>query len=231
MQIPRILKHRCENATVTATSLPVAIAARMAVIVVPMFAPRVNGKIRRRESSPAPARGTMIDVVTELLCTMAVIRTPRIIPTRSLRKMYLFMNSSTFASTRDRIVFIMKANAANLGEPKAVEDSLFFGMTKMNNNYDLVDSLQANYGCTATFFVKKGNDFIRISTNVMHEGQRAIGTQLDPDGPVIEAIQNDESFYGTVDILGSQYETGYEPIKNTDGEIIGVYYVGYQIGQ
>ncbi|MFH1213600.1 MAG: Cache 3/Cache 2 fusion domain-containing protein [Candidatus Neomarinimicrobiota bacterium] len=124
---------------------------------------------------------------------------------------------------------VMKASTAQLGEPKIVEDSLFFGTTKMNGNYEIVDSLQAKYGCTATFFVKKGNEFIRISTDVMQEGHRAVGTQLDPNGPVIVAIQKGEPFYGVVDILGSKYETGYEPIKNTDGEIIGVYYVGYQI--
>lgn len=33
--------------------------------------------------------------------------------------------------------------------------------------------------------------------------------------------------YGVVDILGKQYDTGYEPIKNPSGEIIGVYYFGY----
>jgi len=124
---------------------------------------------------------------------------------------------------------VMKARATKLGEPKLVADSLFFGTTKMNNNYELVDSLTARYGCTATFFVKKGDKFVRISTDVMREGHRAINTDLDPNGPVIKAIREGKPFYGVVDILGSQYETGYEPIRNTDGEIIGVVYVGYQI--
>jgi hypothetical protein len=126
---------------------------------------------------------------------------------------------------------VMKTSAAKLGEAKVVEDSLFFGTTKINGNYEIVDSLRTMYDCTATFFVKKGNEFFRISTDIMQEGHRAVGTRLDPDGPVIVAIQKGKPFYGVVDILGSQYETGYEPIKNTNGEIIGVYYVGYQIKQ
>ncbi|NQT27878.1 Cache 3/Cache 2 fusion domain-containing protein [candidate division KSB1 bacterium] len=130
-----------------------------------------------------------------------------------------------------KVLDVMKADAAGLGEPKVVADSLYFGTTRLNGNYELVDSLRAKYDCTATFFAKKGNAFIRISTNVMQEGHRAVGTQLDPDGSVIIAIQQGKPFYGTVDILGSQYETGYEPIMNADGEIIGVYYVGYQIKQ
>ena len=124
---------------------------------------------------------------------------------------------------------VMETRAAELGEPKVSEGMLSFGSTVMNNNFDLVDALQAKYGCTATFFVKKGDEFVRISTDVMTEGHRAIGTILDPDGPVIVKILKDKPFYGVVDILGYQYETGYEPITNAEGEVIGVYYIGFQL--
>ncbi|MFH0880013.1 MAG: Cache 3/Cache 2 fusion domain-containing protein [Lentisphaerota bacterium] len=124
---------------------------------------------------------------------------------------------------------VMKSDAAKLGEPKVDGSSLFFGTTKMNGNYELVDALKTHFGCTATFFVKKGDAFIRISTNVLKEGNRAVGTPLDPKGLAIAAIQKGEVFYGVVDILGSQYDTGYEPIKNAAGEIIGVYYIGFPL--
>ncbi len=121
----------------------------------------------------------------------------------------------------------MKEEAAKLGAPKVDGASLLFGSSKMNDNYDLVDSLKAKFGCTATFFVKKGDAFVRISTNVMKEGKRAVGTPLDPSGPAIAAIRQGNAYYGIVDILGKLYDTGYEPIKNAGGEIIGVYYIGY----
>ena len=63
----------------------------------------------------------------------------------------------------------------------------------------------------------------------MHDGKRAVGTILDPDGPVIIKIRKGKPFYGTVDILGEMYETGYEPIKDKMGEIIGIYYTGFQL--
>lgn len=124
---------------------------------------------------------------------------------------------------------VMKERAAKLGEPSLVNDSLFFGPSNLNNNFELVDALQAQFGCTATFFIKRGQSFIRISTDVMQDGHRALGTELDPSGPVIGLIKEGKPFYGTVDILGSQYETGYEPIKNAEGEVIGIYYIGFQI--
>lgn len=121
----------------------------------------------------------------------------------------------------------MKESAAKLGAAKIDGASLFFGTTKMNDNFELVDSLKSKFGGTATFFVKKGDAFVRISTNVMKDGKRAIGTPLDPSGPAIAAIRQGKAYYGIVDILGKLYDTGYEPIKNGKAEIIGIYYIGY----
>lgn len=126
---------------------------------------------------------------------------------------------------------VMESHTEKLGEPTVVEGSLLFGTTRMNENYELVDSLKAQFGGTATFFVKKGDGFIRVSTNVMQDGHRAVGTQLDPNGTVIAAILRGESFYGLTDILGSRYNTGYEPIRNAAGDIIGIYYFGYPVNQ
>jgi hypothetical protein len=91
-----------------------------------------------------------------------------------------------------------------------------------------VDNLKEKHKCTATFFAKKGDGFIRIATNVIKDdGSRAVGTVLDPKGPAIAAIKKNEAYYGIADILGKKYETGYEPIKNAAEEIVGVYYIGY----
>lgn len=123
----------------------------------------------------------------------------------------------------------MRAMAAKRGEPTSVDNILYFGTTKINENFEIVDAIQAKYGCTATFFEKQGDKFVRVSTDVMFEGHRAVGTILDPDGPVIKKIRKNKPFYGIVDILGKMYETGYEPIVDAMGEIIGVYYTGFQL--
>ncbi|OGV83549.1 MAG: hypothetical protein A3K19_07630 [Lentisphaerae bacterium RIFOXYB12_FULL_65_16] len=123
----------------------------------------------------------------------------------------------------------MKEEATKLGEPKVEGSALLFGTTKMNGNYQIVDAIKEKFGCTATFFVKKGTDFVRVSTNVVKEGNRAVGTVLDPKGPAIAQIAKGEAYYGLADILGTQYDTGYEPIKNAAGETVGVYYIGYPL--
>ena len=122
---------------------------------------------------------------------------------------------------------VMKGEALKLGEPKSDKMGLFFGTTKMNGNYAIVDELQTQFHCTATFFVKKADSYVRISTNVLNDGNRAVGTVLNPKGPAYAAIAKGEAYYGKVDILGQQYEAGYEPVKSTAGDTVGVYYVGY----
>jgi methyl-accepting chemotaxis protein len=46
----------------------------------------------------------------------------------------------------------------------------------------IVDQVKELVDGTATVFVRAGEDFIRVSTNVMKEDQRAVGTLLDPSG-------------------------------------------------
>jgi hypothetical protein len=38
--------------------------------------------------------------------------------------------------------------------------------TKMNNNFVLVDEVQKEAGGTATIFVRSGDEFVRVATNV-----------------------------------------------------------------
>jgi methyl-accepting chemotaxis protein len=113
------------------------------------------------------------------------------------------------------------------GQPAS---DLLFGDKPQGNAFGLVDGLTATTGGTATIFSRSGENFVRISTNVKKDdGTRAIGTQLDPNGPVIAQIRKDDSFYGVVDILGTPYVTGYEPIFSAGGgSVIGIWYVGYK---
>jgi hypothetical protein len=131
---------------------------------------------------------------------------------------------------------LLKSKAATLGAPNVKGEeavagktvpAIHFGATKMNNNFVLVDEVQKEVGGTATIFVKSGDEFVRVATNVKKDdGSRAIGTILDPKGKAIAAIAKGESYFGEADILGKPYVTGYEPIRDASN-VIGVYYVGY----
>jgi hypothetical protein len=131
----------------------------------------------------------------------------------------------------------LKTKTAQSGTPKisgsdavAGKDAaaLYFGTTKMNNYFDVVDEVVKEHSGTATLFVKSGNEYVRVATNIKKDdGSRAIGTVLDPSGPVFPMIQKGEAYYGDATILGKPYVTGYEPIRDASGNVIGIYYVGY----
>jgi lipid-A-disaccharide synthase-like uncharacterized protein len=134
---------------------------------------------------------------------------------------------------------ILIAKAAKYGAPRLEGrdpvggkdvPGLYFGATKMNKFFDVVDEVVKENGGTATLFVKAGNEYVRVTTNVKKDdGSRAIGTILDPNGPAIAMIRKGEAFYGEAIILGKPYLTGYEPIRDASNNVIGIYYVGYSL--
>ena len=133
----------------------------------------------------------------------------------------------------------LKADTAKLGAPKiegteAVggkeAPALYFGSTKLNNNFAVVDEVAkaGGKGMAATLLVKSDVGFIRVATNVQNpDGSgRAIGTALA--GPALDSIKAGKVFFGEVPILGTRYIADYEPIKDASGAVIGAYFVGYK---
>ena len=105
---------------------------------------------------------------------------------------------------------------------------IFFGKRKINGNYDVVDEIKKKSGATATVFVKDGDEFVRVSTNVLTpEGKRGVGTQLARN-KVYEAVSKGQAYCGDADVLGTAFSTCYNPIKDGAGQVIGLTYVGYK---
>ncbi|OIQ96875.1 cyclic di-GMP phosphodiesterase Gmr [mine drainage metagenome] len=108
--------------------------------------------------------------------------------------------------------------------------SLMFGNSLQTNHYELVDAVTNVVGGTATLFVKSGDDFVRIATNVRRgDRTRAVGTLLNVNGKAIAALHKGQAFHGVVDILDEPYITDYEPMFDVKGTLIGAYYVGYKV--
>ncbi|HEX2973457.1 MAG TPA: Cache 3/Cache 2 fusion domain-containing protein, partial [Tepidisphaeraceae bacterium] len=108
--------------------------------------------------------------------------------------------------------------------------ALKLGKVSQVNNFALVDRVKSLTGASATIFVRRGEDFVRISTNIRKaDGSRAIGTLLDPNGKAIAAIRNGNPFYGIADILGTQYVTAYEPLRDRSGAVVGIWYAGVPV--
>jgi hypothetical protein len=131
----------------------------------------------------------------------------------------------------------LDARLAKIGAPKVngtdkagdkTVPALYFGERKINNNYDVVDGVRKSHNATATVFVRDGDEFVRVSTNVLTpEGKRGVGTQLARN-KAYEAVVKGESFCGPIDVLGTTFDACYNPIKDGAGKIIGVSYIGHK---
>lgn len=105
---------------------------------------------------------------------------------------------------------------------------LYFGARKINNNYDVVDEVKRKSGATATVFVKDGDEFVRVSTNVLTpEGKRGVGTLL-ARAKAYEAVKAGQPYCGDVDVLGTPFAACYHPIKDAKGAVVGASYIGYK---
>jgi len=93
------------------------------------------------------------------------------------------------------------------------------GETELHENNTLSDDFLSRTGAISTLFVRSGNDFIRVATSLRKEnGDRAIGTVLDTTSPAFAAVTK-----------GEVYITQYQPVKNAEGQVIGIIFVGVDI--
>jgi methyl-accepting chemotaxis protein len=99
------------------------------------------------------------------------------------------------------------------------------------DDHRLIDRVGAISGETATVFVwdQNAGDFIRRTTNIIKpDGERAVGTALGTANPVFDVMRNKRTFRGEAVILGKPYLTIYEPVIDSRGDVIGIFYVGVE---
>jgi methyl-accepting chemotaxis protein len=108
------------------------------------------------------------------------------------------------------------------GEWNIRGDSLFKGQRRMNGNNELVDLIGTLIGDTATIFLGD----TRVATNLKDaRDNRAVGTRASDQ--VVEAVLKRGGMYvGKAQVADVWNQTAYKPIKNTEGKILGMLYVG-----
>jgi methyl-accepting chemotaxis protein len=122
----------------------------------------------------------------------------------------------------DQSLYFMKTIIKEKGEIHLDGDVLKAGDFNLEDNFEIVDKVKDVFGGAATIF--KGDT--RVSTTVMtDDGQRAVGTRIS--GVVDDiVIKGGESYNGDVDIFGEEYQTVYEPVKDSSGKVIAVIFSG-----
>lgn len=112
------------------------------------------------------------------------------------------------------------------------------GSMPINRNPGLrspvVDDIAELMDVTATIFqrMNEQGDMIRVATTIVDEGERAVGTFIPailPEGganPIIASILSGQDFTGRAFVVNSWFITAYGPVRDADGRISGMIYVG-----
>ena len=120
--------------------------------------------------------------------------------------------------------------ASEISLPKFLVGGKWLGNDKgFDERAYIVDEIQSLVGGTCTIFqrMNEEGDMLRVSTNVKTlKGERAIGTFIPHDSPVIQAVLAGDTYRGTAYVVNAWYNTAYQPIFNPAGKVIGILYVG-----
>ncbi len=145
------------------------------------------------------------------------------------------VKATPMAGPTDREV-LNRAMAKEYAVPKVNDagavEGVFYGGRLINRDYTFVDRIRdAVYGRelyrgkpvgTVTIF----QDDVRISTNVLDEnGQRAIGTRVS-EQVYKKVVEEGQVWHDRAFVVTDWYKTAYEPIRNIEGSVIGILYVG-----
>jgi methyl-accepting chemotaxis protein len=108
------------------------------------------------------------------------------------------------------------------GEWRIDGDKFYKGNLLLNGNFDLVDSIKKLTGGSSTVFLKD----TRIATTVLKpDGSRAVGTKA-AEGVIQTVLKEGKDYFGEAVVVDQKVQTAYRPIKDTGGNIIGMWYVG-----
>jgi two-component system NtrC family sensor kinase len=126
---------------------------------------------------------------------------------------------------------ILKA-ASSLEDDRGNLLGVLYGGILINRDYTIVDKVKElvykdlKYKGREIGTVTIFQHDLRISTNVRNEnGKRAIGTRVSKEVNAA-VLEGGKAWIDRAFVVNDWYITAYEPIKNIDGKIIGILYVG-----
>ncbi len=130
----------------------------------------------------------------------------------------------------------LSQQAITIDLPRMMVGNIWLGQNRdISKPSPVVDKVKELIGSTCTIFQRMNNqgDMLRVATNVQTlDNKRAIGTYIpakNQDGTsnaVIQKIMAGERYIGRAFVVNKWYVTAYEPIFDSNKNIIGMFYVG-----
>ena len=122
---------------------------------------------------------------------------------------------------------LLKAYLSPLGtEWSADNGELRLGYAPLAGHNDIVDAATGSSHGVATIFAGD----TRIATSVRTpDGKRSIGTKLNNPSVQKRVLEDGQTFQGMAKVLGREYLSIYEPIRDYNGKVVGMLVVGQPV--
>lgn len=109
------------------------------------------------------------------------------------------------------------------GDHELFDEALIKGNQNFSSDFSIVDNVKSVSGVDATIFYED----VRMLTSIYNsDGTRAVGTNASPE--VVKAVleEGNDYFSRHVNVDDTQYFGYYTPLRNADGRIVGMVFVG-----
>lgn len=103
-------------------------------------------------------------------------------------------------------------------------DKFYKGTVEIDNGMALIDKFGSHGNLTVTIFMMD----TRVATTLKNEEGESINGSKAPEQVVEQVLKQGVPFLDEVKIEGVSYLASYTPLKNSDGQVVGMFYVGQE---
>lgn len=157
--------------------------------------------------------------ITELITTTASVR----------NDLLTEKNYSDFNSAEKLLNNFGDLNVDNTHNIKVGDYNLpilYAGNEQLSLNTNLIDNIKDSTNTIASIFMLNDNKLIRVSTTLVQDNQRAVGTYFPSNSDIYNTIVNNKEYCGRMTFKGESYITKYKPLLDKNKKIIGALGVG-----
>ncbi|MBU3134162.1 Cache 3/Cache 2 fusion domain-containing protein [Clostridium gasigenes] len=103
---------------------------------------------------------------------------------------------------------------------------LYAGKQRLSLDPTVIDNIKSSTGAIASIYLLNDNKLIRVSTTLIKDNKKAIGTSLSSDSDIYNKIINNEDYSGRVTFEGESYMSKFKPLLDKNKKVIGALGLG-----
>ncbi|MBU3109282.1 Cache 3/Cache 2 fusion domain-containing protein [Clostridium gasigenes] len=106
---------------------------------------------------------------------------------------------------------------------------LYAGKQRLSLDPTVIDNIKSSTGAIASIYLLNDNKLIRVSTTLIKDNKKAIGTYLSSDSDIYNKIINNEYYSGRVTFEGEIYMSKFRPLLDKNKKVIGALGLGNKV--